>query len=248
MSTVAKLLLFLTLALLSIPGLRAAENDEPEEAKRKLSPELQRVLDKVDEANAELENVRARVLYTREIPLLDESEKSRGRLTFKRPDKIVLRLGEPRNESVHSNGEVWWVADHDAEQVEIYRVATDEGASREAAFLDFGYGRGSDALLKDYNVDIAEKKIEETDEGEATTYRLKFTPRPREERPPRYAAIEVVVSDQRWLPHELVLHESEGEIIHTYQLGNIRTNAELDEEIFEYEPPGDYTVLRPQEM
>ncbi|MFW6189569.1 MAG: LolA family protein [Planctomycetota bacterium] len=214
-----------------------------------LPARLQSVLRKVDEQNENLKNVRARVRYERKIPLLDERETSSGSLIFEKPDHIALELGEPRNEAVYTNGEKWWVVDHDAEQVEIYEAAEDEKRGREAAFLDFGYGRGAEALLKDYEIELVgtETKERKEHEGEETLYRLKFVPRPREGRPSRYAAVEVMVSDARWLPHELVLHESEGEIIHTYRLAEIKTNTEIDDEdVFRYDPPRGYTVLHPE--
>jgi outer membrane lipoprotein-sorting protein len=228
--------LLLTCCLVA-SGEEAGETDVP--------PRVREVLQRVDEANEELENVTARVTYLREIPLLDEVQKSRGTLIFREPDKIVLRLGRPRNEDVYTDGETWWVVSHDDRQVEIYQAAED--SSREAAFLEFGYGKGSEALLDDYSVELLGEEQAEEDGEEVVRYRLRFTPREQEDKPARYAAIEVEVSSHLWLPDLLVLHESGGEILHTYSLAEIRINSDVDEDVFECEIPRGYTILRPAE-
>lgn len=217
-------------------------------AREHLPPELRMVLEKLDKANAELQDVTARVTYERAIPLLDEKEKSKGSLIFKKPGCIALKLGKPRNEEVYTNGKQWWVVSHDDKQVEIYTAADRGQGSQESAFLDFGYGTGSDKLLDDYEVVLTSKEQLSHDDEEETLYHLKFTPRERPDRPARYAAIEAVISDTLWLPQVLVLHESGGEIVHTYTLRRTRTNTEVEEDVFEYSPPRGYTVLRPEEL
>ena len=232
------------------PG-EGAPQDQPEaqpatDPMDGLPAELRMVLENLDRANAELQDVTAVVTYERVIPLLDEKERSRGSLVFKKPDLIALELGRPRNEAAYSNGEKWWVVSHDEKQVEIYDAAAEgEEAGRETAFLDFGYGAGAEKLLADYEVELVETRPAEDEAGE-TVYRLKFTPRQAPDRPARYAAVEVEVSDVLWLPQVLVLHESGGEIVHTYTFGKVRLNTGVEDDVFEYEPPRGYTVLRPE--
>ncbi len=234
-----KLVALALLCLLPGVGRAAGAVEEAPE----VSPEVRRVLSKVDEANRELEDMTARVRYKRSIPLLEEKKKSRGRLTFRKPDMIRLTLGRPRNQDVYTDGETWWVVDHDRRQVEVYEAAG--GEDPEAAFLQFGYGKGSEALLEDYHVELVEKQTQETDEEEWVRYRLRFTPREQTDPPPRYVRIEVTVSGERWLPHELVLQESGGKIIHTYRLSDIELNQGVEESVFRYAPPKDYNVVRP---
>ena len=233
----------------SAPATPAAAPKEEEPAQQ-LSPELKAVLDKLDAANKTLQDCTADVAYERAIPLLDEKQKSRGSLIFKKPGRIVLKLGKPRNEDVYTDGKTWWVVRNEDKQVEVYQAAkTDEG-DRETAFLNFGYGAGSETFLKDYKVELLGKEsrpIEGSDKTEAL-YRLRFTPLPKKDQPPsRYEAVEVVIGDQLWLPNVLILHESGGEIVHTYTLLKIKTNTGVKDQVFEYEPPHGYTVLHPQE-
>jgi outer membrane lipoprotein-sorting protein len=223
-----------------------AQRQRAEEALKALPPELRTVMDKLDEANRKLEDVSADVTYERAIPLLDEKQVSHGTLVFKKPARIILKLGKPRNEAVYTNGKQWWVVSEDEKQVEIYEAANAGHESQETAFLSFGYGSGTEKLLEEYTVELVGKAPAESDAQEMV-YRLKFTPRERPDRPVRYAAIEVEIADKLWLPSVLVLHESGGEIVHTYRLSKVRTNTGVKDEAFNYEPPRGYTILRPQE-
>ncbi len=218
--------------------------DEAAAVRQALPPELQHVLEELDAANERLEDVTARVTYEREIPLLDEKQRSQGELVFKKPGRIVLKLGKPRGEDVYTDGKTWWLVNHQDKKVEIYKAAEPGEGSQETAFLDFAYGSSSQKLLEKYSIELAKTERRE----EETTYRLKLTPRPNDEHPAMYECIEVELSDGLWLPHLLVLHESGGEIIHTYDLSKVRTNTGVKDEVFEYEPPGGYAVVHPEEF
>ena len=192
-----------------------------------------------------IKDLTARLVYERAIPLLEEKQRTRGRLVFLKPDRLAMELGKPRNEDVYTDGETWWIVSHNDRQVEVYQAS--EQTTREAAFLRFGYGEGSEDLLEDYRVELTERTREEDDEGAFTRYRLRFLPRQKkgQQRPPRYSEIEVELTDRRWLPHRLVLHESE--ILHTYELSRIELNTDVDGKLFDYKPPRGYAVQRPQQ-
>jgi outer membrane lipoprotein-sorting protein len=44
----------------------------------------------------------------------------------------------------------------------------------------------------------------------------------------------------------MVLHESDGEIVHTFDLRDMELKPELTTETFTYEPARGYTVIRPE--
>jgi len=212
-------------------------------------PELRRILDALDAANKKVEGLTADVLYKREIPLLEDSQVSKGTLAFRKPDLLHLKLGKPRNEEIYSDGEHWWIVSHNDRQVELYETARSEQAAAEASFLTFGYGESSEKLLERYDIELIARRQEqpageEADATPLTCYRLQFVPRD-EKAPARFAKIEVELADDLWLPRLIVLHESDGEIVHTFAFSNIELNPELKREEFAYEPPRGYTVLKP---
>ena len=95
---VALLIALLTLGVTARAQETPPPADEDTVPEIQVSPEVRRVLDGLDEANAKVEDIRAKVTYLREIPLLEESEQSQGGLAFKRPGLIHLELGKPRQE------------------------------------------------------------------------------------------------------------------------------------------------------
>jgi len=270
-------LLFLAAGLGAAPeqqqGGAGTTSRAADKADNALSPELQRVLDALDKANEKLKDVKAKVRYRREIPLLEESQECDGSLAYMKPNLIHLKLEKPRNEELYTDGKMWWFVSHDDKQVEIYKVASGEqdadaeqkegsGADKQAApapaeasFLTFGYGQSSEKLLKQYRVTLessggpcgdeaAEEKAKES-EAKVTCYRLRFEPRDKEA-PAQFDAIETVVADDLWLPREIVLYESKGEIVHTYQLRDIKLNSGLKTREFTYKPLPGYYVKPPE--
>ncbi len=223
--------------------------DEQQAPETTVPPKLKRILKALDAANAEVQDVSAKVLYLREIPLLEQSEKSEGFLEFRKPDCLHLRLGKPRNEEFYSDGKQWWIVDHDEKQVEVYEAAGPEGVAPEASFLMFGYDETSEKLLEQYEITIVSEKegeapAQEQDATVVTYYRLRFVPR-EEDAPARFAAIEIELADDLWLPRVIVLHESDGEILHSFHLQEIELNRGLEEKRFTYKPPRGYAVLKP---
>ncbi len=231
--------------LLSPPGLSRGFGEE--NAPDDMPPELVRVLEKVNEANENLGTLKADVDYTRTIPLLEESERSTGRLYFQAPEKIHMSLGEPRNEEMLSDGQRWWIIDHDARQVEIYETGGDQQVA-ETAFLELGYGRNVDELKDDYHIQLlSTEEVEVAANGERETMRrwhIRFRPRD-EEKPAHYERTEVLITDALYLPEVITLYESDGEIIHTFQLEGLRVNEEIEESRFVYDIPRGYSTIRP---
>jgi len=217
---------------------QAAERTAPEP---ELPPEVARVLGKLDEVSRALEDVTAGLVYEESIPLLERTKRSRGVLKFKKPNRIAIRRGRPHRDEVYTDGKLWWVVSHADKQVQIFK-ADPEGGAQEAAFLKFGYGAGTQDLVKDYHIELVGQHKDEKS-GE-TVYRLEFVPRRKPGLRPEYKSIAVELSDVRWLPHVLVLEQKDGQIVHTYRLSNIKTNTGIKDSAFEYEPPRGYRVDR----
>ncbi|NLW49776.1 MAG: outer membrane lipoprotein carrier protein LolA [Candidatus Brocadiaceae bacterium] len=215
----------------------------PPAARPEIPPELRDVLNHLDEASAGVTDVRAAVTYTRLIPLLEDKRRSRGDLVFKKPDKLVLDLKRPHNEEVRTDGHTWWVVSHNERQVQVYETTEEGRDGREAAFLAFGYGRSSEQILEDYDIELLEVRRPAEGKTGETVYRLRFTPLERPDQPARYASIEAEIADGLWLPRRIVLHEPGGEIVHTYDLSKIRLNTDVPDRTFEYRPPASYNVV-----
>ena len=239
------------MALCAVTAIVWAANGERKKEDDALPAELRHVLDGLDKANKKLKDVRAEIEYRREIPLLDESQECEGSsLAYKKPNLIHLKLGKPRNEEVYTDGKKWWVVSHNDKLVEIYEAADPDQPASEASFLTFGFGQSSKKLLEDYKITLEDKRKEK--KQPVTFYRLKFVPREeekkegqKERKPARFGKIEVEIADDLWLPHVIVLHESDGEIIHTFRLRKIKLDSGLKAQRFTYKRPRGYSEFRP---
>ncbi len=244
----AFILFSITLLLFHAPCVPAegeSESTSDKSPQRQISPRLQRILTRLDKANSKVSDLTATVDYSRSIPLLDEKEEAEGTLQFLKPDMIHLKLGKPRNEEVYSDGKVWWIIDHDKQQVEIYKSANRGQSVAEASFLTFGYGKSSDALLKEYAINIIDTKTVGSNGNQHKRWLLSFTPRDKKA-PARFSRIDVQITDQLWLPEMLVLYESDGEIVHRFKLSSIKLNTNLEKSSFQYKPESGYTIVRPE--
>ncbi|GAF71551.1 unnamed protein product, partial [marine sediment metagenome] len=172
-------------------------------------------------------------------------------LAFRKPNLIRLELGKPRNEEFITDGQFWWVVSHNDKQVEKYEAANSSNAAAEASFLTFGFGQSSKKILEEYKMTLEgtrTQKPKKKDTPEVTWYRMKFVPREKDA-PARFAAIELELPDDqfeapelRWLPQLIVLHEADGEIVHSFRLRDMKVNPELEDKDFTYEVPRGYNV------
>jgi outer membrane lipoprotein-sorting protein len=225
----------------------AAAEPEPD-LLAELPEDLRRILEQMEAVGADIQSLRADVEYERVIELLDEFEKAAGHMAYLKPNRLRLELGKPRNEELITDGEHWWVISHEDKQVEIYRMAgTAEGAP-EAAFLTFAVGGAARELVEHYRIELIEgREPDAAEDGEAerpALHRLKFTPRD-ENAMQQFAAVEVEVREGNWLPERIVLHESDGEILHRLRFLKVTRNPELKPEDFVYEQRKGYAEVRP---
>jgi outer membrane lipoprotein-sorting protein len=212
-----------------------------------LPAELQRVLTRLEEAGAKVHSLQADVQYERAIELLDEKQKASGTLEFLKPNLLHLKLGKPRDEEVYSDGNRWWIVSHGERQVEVYKADSSSEGAAEAAFLTLGIGQSVTRLLDSYDVtlkDGAAGKSPGKDQQAPVRHRLRFVPRPGSA-PAHFSAVEAVVPEDTWLPTDLVLYESDGEIVHHFHLAKVRLNVELKPEQFVCRPPRGYAMIEP---
>jgi outer membrane lipoprotein-sorting protein len=197
------------------------------------------VLAKLEKANEAVKDLRAKLTYTRAIPLLDEKQTCEGTLAYLKPDRMVLKLGKPREEEIYTDGESWWVVSHRDKQVEHYKVADDQKAAQEASFLEFGLGSDTAKLKESYRITLSDEK----QKGDETRWTLKLVPK-LDGGPSRFSKIEVVVSSEGNLPVEIRLSESDGEIEHRFELADVKQNVGLKEEDLKLEMPRGYAEVR----
>lgn len=227
----ALLCVVLVLAL-GVAGASAAEKADALDAAFK----------RLEAANKKLKDMTAKVHYTRAIPLLEEKQESKGTLRYLKPDYMHLKLGKPRNEEVVMHENIWVIINHKDKQIERYEVADDQRKNQEAAFLRFGYGGNIDELKKGYDI----KLLSEKKKDDVTLWTIRFDPKPQKT-PSRFSRVDIVVSSKIDLPVTIKLYESDGEIVHTFDLSDIKLNTGLKKTDFKVEIPRGYAIMTPRE-
>lgn len=204
-----------------------------EAAQRK---DLETLLEEVDKASQDFKTIEADVTYTRIIFLLEEEETSRGKVRYKKPKKLHLELKPPRDELDISDGEYLWVYRPEAKQVEKYRIAKEE--TMELNFFEFGYEGSVKKAKENYYIEMIN-----TEEKEGL-YILKLTPK-ESETSPQYSEIRLWIEEGFWLPTQIELYESQGEVINRIVLKNVKMNKSIPDSLFQFVVPEGVEVVEP---
>ena len=106
------------------------------------------ILSEMEKANAAFKTLKADIVYTRTITLLESTEISEGELSYKKPKRMYLKFYPPRNEVNVVDGKYVWVYHPSEKQVEKYEMAGSKQSSQGVSFFEFGYGESVEAAKR----------------------------------------------------------------------------------------------------
>ncbi|MDO8139866.1 MAG: outer membrane lipoprotein carrier protein LolA [Candidatus Brocadiales bacterium] len=130
------------------------------------------VLAEIEKANVAFKTLKAGIVYTRTITLLESTEVSEGELSYKKPKRMYLKFYPPRNEVNIVDGKYVWVYHPAEKQVEKYEM-TSSKQSQGVSFFEFGYGETLEAAKKDYTITLLDTK----EDGKKRFYILDLKPK-----------------------------------------------------------------------
>ncbi len=200
---------------------------------------LDEILEKVEEVNLQLTTMEADIKYTRLISLLDSEEISNGFLRYKKPKKLNLNFFPPRNEINVLDGSYVWIYHIEEKQVEKYEMSSDMDSPQGMDIFDLGYEYSTEKAKENYDITL----IDEISTDEGTLFHIELIP--RESIDAEYERTLLWVKEGLWLPVQYQLFESDGEIINTIELSNIRINTEILESTFALDIPEDVEIIEP---
>lgn len=200
--------------------------------------ELDNVLAEMDKADAAFNTLKADIVYTRTITLLESREVSEGEIKYKKPKRMYLKFDSPRNEVNVSDGKYVWVYHPAEKQVEKYETSDSKQSAQGMSFFGFGYGESVAAAKKNYKITLLETK----EEGGKKFYVLDLLPRDPKS---QYSDVRLWVEEGLWLPGRIELYESEGEIVNVIELNNIKLNKGMSDKIFIFDVPRGVEVVEP---
>ncbi|MFQ5963629.1 MAG: outer membrane lipoprotein carrier protein LolA [Candidatus Scalinduaceae bacterium] len=200
---------------------------------------LEAILKKVEEANAQLKTMEADIKYSRVISLLDSEEVSDGKLKYKKPKKLNLNFFPPRNEINVIDGTYVWIYYPEEKQVEKYKMNGDMNAPQRADIFELGYEYNVEKIKESYDVTL----LDDISTEEGTLFHIELIP--KESFDSDYSRTLLWIKEGLWLPVQFQLFESEGEIVNTFELSNIRINTEIPEKSFVLDLPDDVEIIEP---
>lgn len=199
--------------------------------------DITEVLVEMEKANSAFKTLKADIVYTRTIVLLESTEISQGEMSYKKPKKLYLKFYPPRNEVNIVDGRYIWVYHPSEKQVEKYEIGSKQ-SSQGMSFFEFGYGESVAAAKKNYKITLLGTK----EEGKKRFYTLDLSPKDPKS---QYTNIRLWVEEGSWLPNKIELYESEGEVVNTLELKNIKLNKNISDKLFTFDAPRGVEVIEP---
>ena len=199
---------------------------------------LDEVLAEIEKANEAFKTLKADIVYTRTITLLESTETSQGEMSYKKPKRLYLKFYPPRNEVNIVDGRYVWVYHPAEKQVEKYEMNKGKQSSLGLSFFEFGYGESVDAAKKNYTITLLETKKE----GKKRFYLLDLLPKDKKS---QYSDIRLWVEEGFWLPSRIELYESEGEVVNVIELKKMKLNKSISDKLFIFDVPRGDEVIEP---
>jgi len=194
------------------------------------------ILSEMEKANTAFKTLKAGIVYTRTITLLESTEVSEGELSYKKPKRMYLKFYPPRNEVNVVDGKYVWVYHPSEKQVEKYEMIDSRQSSQGVSFFEFGYGESVEAAKRDYTITLMDTK----EDGKKRFYILNLQPKDPKA---QYSDIRLWVEEGFWLPGRIELCESQGEVVNVIELKNIKLNKGMSDKLFVFDVPRGVEVI-----
>lgn len=157
------------------------------------------------------------------VPLLDQTQNSRGKLYHRSPDRFAMRFTEPAGDIVLADGRYIWMYYPSTDDRQVMRAVLSPGGQQVDLHREFL----SDATSR-FNVASSGT---ETIGGRQTTG-LTLTPRGASP----YSRVRLWIDNDNNLVRRFEITEENG-TVRTLDLSNIRTNPTIANDVFVFTPP-----------
>ncbi len=190
-------------------------------------------LDSYEAAKKELSSMTADFVQKKIFTLFEETDKSEGKVLFKKPDQVLWRYESPSPSETFLVGEDSWSVIPATKQVQKIHVA---GGNASRIFQILGLGKSEERLDKSF--EIKEIPAAEDEKG----YKLLSLVPKVDSLKPYYSEIIVKLSIQDFLPRQVTLKEQSGDITEII-LNNLETNEPVEDSVFEFKVPEGYQLI-----
>ena len=192
---------------------------------------LEEILAAMGKAGDRLETLAADFEQTNRDHILEEEEKSSGKLYMKVPGNIRWEYAPPDRKVLLVKDDKILLYNPVAHQAQEFKQGQTRGGG---ADLLIGFGRSNAEIGKHYEVSL----LEEDDRHVV----LKLVPKP-DSAASVFAAIDLTLNKENWTPERTVFHELNKDTT-ILEFQDVRVNEPLPPKVFELDLPPDVEIIR----
>jgi chaperone LolA len=202
------------------PGTPAAR---PTAAEARSQDRAAQILSQAEAAANGVRSLEADFTQTMSVPLLNQTQRSAGKLFQRKPDRFLMRFSDPAGDMIVADGRHFWLYYPSTDRTQVIRTSIAEGGEAvdlQAQFLSNPNQRFVSTLAGEESV------------AGRPAYMLTLVPRGASP----YRILKVWVDKEDHLVRRFEITE-ENESVRRVELRNLRTNHTLPNTLFTFTPP-----------
>lgn len=181
------------------------------------------ILARVEKTYAATRSMQASFVQELTVPLLGSTQKSRGTLYQRQPDRFAMKFSDPAGDVLVADGSFFWMYYPSSDRTQVIRSKLAAGAGQ----VDFQKEFLHDAEAR-YRVSVGAQEAV----GGGAADVLTLTPKAQSP----YKEIRIWVSRSDALVRRFEMTEQNGSL-RRIELSNVRRNLPLEDAIFRFTPP-----------
>ena len=187
------------------------------------------ILTQAERASRGIRSLEADFTQSLSVPLLNQTQRSTGKLYQRRPDRMLMRFTDPAGDVVVADGRSFWLYYPSSDPRQVIRTSIAEGGETVDLQQQF---------LSNPNQRFVATLAGEESVGGRPAHVLTLVPRG----PSPYRILKVWVDKQDHLVRRFEMTE-ENESVRRVELRNLRTNHALADDLFTFTPPAGAQVF-----
>lgn len=195
----------------------------PTPAEKRSQDRAAQILTQAEAAANAVRSLEADFTQTMSVPLLNQTQRSAGKLYQRKPDRFLMRFSEPEGDVIVADGRHFWLYYPSADRRQVMRTSIAQGGEAvdlQAQFLSNPNQRFVSTLAGEESV------------GGRPAHVLTLVPRGASP----YRILKVWVDREDHLVRRFEITE-ENESVRRVELRNLRTNHTLANSLFTFTPP-----------
>lgn len=187
------------------------------------------ILTRAEQASRGIRSLEADFTQTLNVPLLNTTQRSTGKLYQRKPDRFLMRFSDPQGDVIVADGRHFWLYYPSTDRTQVIRTSIAEGG--EAVDLQ-------QQFLSNPNQRFVATLVGEESVGGQQTHVLTLVPRGAS----AYRILKVWIDKDDHLVRRFEMTE-ENNSVRTVEMRNLRTNHALPDNLFTFTPPAGAQVF-----